>query len=379
MLFTNRNKDINDLAISPINPQILASASADNTVRLWNLDSAHQKAPCMVVCAGEGHTDTVLSIAFHASGRYLLSGGQDHVVSLWRVPVLPVDAMAAEELTVIHYPLFSTSEVHSEIVDCVSFHGDLVLSKAYQEKYIVLWRITGFDSSLPTPASSSAPTNPINNRGTRSAFSPAPSQPNGFRQYLRLLQFSIPECEQFYMCFSLSSPISSQAAHPILAICNSVSQVFFWDFARFDEYHKYVEYSRNLSDERDGLHGQPPLPPWLISARKNGKKGMGLDWRRSTEPSNADSAGTSISLHTTSTDTLLGNTREIPEGLKRKYETGSPLGMVEAHWKETVIKSRHVVGRQVAWSACGRWCVAVAEPNVISILEKGCQGKGSRE
>jgi polycomb protein EED len=62
MILTDDGEDVNDLAVSPTNPNILASASADNTVRIWSLNPAHKKQPCAVLCAGEGHLDTVLSV-----------------------------------------------------------------------------------------------------------------------------------------------------------------------------------------------------------------------------------------------------------------------------------------------------------------------------
>jgi WD40 repeat protein len=53
---------INDLAISPINLEILASCSADDTIRLWSLNPVHEKEPCVALFAGEGHRATILSI-----------------------------------------------------------------------------------------------------------------------------------------------------------------------------------------------------------------------------------------------------------------------------------------------------------------------------
>lgn len=50
------------MAISPINPQILASASDDLTVRIWSLDPAHEKEPCAAILAGDGHREKVLTI-----------------------------------------------------------------------------------------------------------------------------------------------------------------------------------------------------------------------------------------------------------------------------------------------------------------------------
>jgi polycomb protein EED len=55
-------KEINDLAISPINPYILASASEDSTVRIWSLDPAHSRQPCAAILEGDGHKETVLTL-----------------------------------------------------------------------------------------------------------------------------------------------------------------------------------------------------------------------------------------------------------------------------------------------------------------------------
>ncbi|KAH0544286.1 hypothetical protein FGG08_001549 [Glutinoglossum americanum] len=106
-------KEIMDLAISPMSPLILASASADHTVRLWSLDDAHDpsvdgRQPCAAICAGEGHRD-------------------------------------------------------------VAFHHDLILSKAAREGMIVLWHIKNFSSQVPPPSPERNPTT-HDLKDTRSAF-----------------------------------------------------------------------------------------------------------------------------------------------------------------------------------------------------------------
>ena len=55
-------QDINDLAVSPLSPSILASASLDYSVRFWSLDPKHQKQPCILICGGEGHREGLLSL-----------------------------------------------------------------------------------------------------------------------------------------------------------------------------------------------------------------------------------------------------------------------------------------------------------------------------
>jgi polycomb protein EED len=53
---------INDLAISPLTPRILASGSMDHSIRIWSLDPAHAKSPTMVKCGGSGHKEGILTI-----------------------------------------------------------------------------------------------------------------------------------------------------------------------------------------------------------------------------------------------------------------------------------------------------------------------------
>lgn len=56
-------QEINDLASSPDNPQIIASASDDTTVRIWSLDPVHAQQPCVCLLGGEGHSWSLLSAA----------------------------------------------------------------------------------------------------------------------------------------------------------------------------------------------------------------------------------------------------------------------------------------------------------------------------
>ncbi|KID61922.1 WD40 domain-containing protein, partial [Metarhizium hybridum] len=237
--FVGHGGDVNDLATSPIESSIIASASDDTSVRIWSLDPIHKEQPCLCILAGEGHSWNLLS--------------------LWTIPDLPTDAITTP--LQVHYPHFSTSAVHSGIVDCVAFYGDCVLSRACHDNVIVLWRIEGFSSEGLPPPQSAAPT-PQNvvptsyedpDRLTRSAFVPATS-PQCPSQYTRLLEFHTPNCgPQFFMRFKLFH-VPDQ--NPVLAFCNAAGNIFFWDFRRLTVYLEVMA----------GLQGKSKAavtPSWL--------------------------------------------------------------------------------------------------------------------
>lgn len=57
--------------------KIIASASLDHTVKLWDINTGN----CLKTCIG--HTNQVCAIAFHPQGKIIASGGTDETVRLW--------------------------------------------------------------------------------------------------------------------------------------------------------------------------------------------------------------------------------------------------------------------------------------------------------
>ncbi|PMD47551.1 WD40 repeat-like protein [Hyaloscypha variabilis F] len=373
--------EVNDLAVSPINPHILASASEDSTVRIWSLDPAHDAQPCAAILEGDGHRETVLSLSFHSSGRYLLSGGIDHLINLWVLPEFPDNNTGTSKPTRIYYPHFSTSEIHADIVDCVAWYGDLIFSKAAREHCIVLWSINGFAPTDPPPSPTSAPTTHDPNRDTRSAFSP----PSSTAFYTRHLQFSIPESEIIFMRFSIFE--GSKTSNPVLAFCNGVSKVFFWDLARFEEYHEVIDYfpggtanpqidksaSSGALDLRLPSASNPRNHPFLLPFQRRNRGGAVARLHREASPTESSSS------HHTGSDNATDKGSDTGKGQidwaksraqwEKKYEMGDPLKELEAHQMETV-KGLGFMGRQVAWSNDGQWCVVVGSAGVIGILQR---------
>ncbi len=64
----------------PTYPNIMASASKDESVRIWNI----MTGDCLAIFTGDGgHKDQVLCCDISDDGLKLVSGGMDHTVKIW--------------------------------------------------------------------------------------------------------------------------------------------------------------------------------------------------------------------------------------------------------------------------------------------------------
>ncbi|WCJ33405.1 U4/U6 small nuclear ribonucleoprotein PRP4-like protein [Euphorbia peplus] len=91
-----------DIAFSPVANNLLATASADRTAKLWNTDGE-------LLRTFEGHLDRLARIGFHPSGKYLGTTSFDKTWRLW-------DVDTGTELLL--------QEGHSRSVYGIAFHHD---------------------------------------------------------------------------------------------------------------------------------------------------------------------------------------------------------------------------------------------------------------
>ncbi|KAL6173345.1 hypothetical protein ACJQWK_00901 [Exserohilum turcicum] len=338
---------VNDLAISPVDPTILASVSIDHSLRLWSLDPAHEKQPLGAICYGQGHKDQVLTLSYHPKGRYILTAGMDTKINLWAVPDDIKAHAGTDKPAVVHYPHFSTTEIHTDFIDCVQWYNDLVLSHACREGKIVLWSIDHFSSDRATTPPAPIPTSsavdsrtlvtiPVNSTSsTRSAWG---------GRFQRLLQFDLPNTDQFYIRFSLFHELGR---HPILVAGNEKSKTFFWDLERLE---KSGTGDLGMGDDRT-----------------HGGKGVPLSLPRHVREDSAGSTGSSaVSAGSANTKTKPKKAKDIV----RDCGISDPFRSIKAHKIIETPKYKTFAFRHFSWSRDGQWCVAVGDCGTINVFNR---------
>jgi WD40 repeat protein len=98
------------VAVSP-DGRTLASGSADQTVRLWDLAGWRPGEPLPPFRVLQRHTDQVYSVAFSPDGKLLASGARNGVIHLW-------DTVTGREVHEL------TGRPHSLLPACVTFSPD---------------------------------------------------------------------------------------------------------------------------------------------------------------------------------------------------------------------------------------------------------------
>ncbi|KAL7424983.1 hypothetical protein Q5752_000670 [Cryptotrichosporon argae] len=150
---------------------VVASASHDNTVRLWNLLGSDSPAwgsggnenyamgkadegGCAVAIVGGarpgGHVDGVIALDFHPTRQLLATGGGDRRLKLWPLPPLPapeLDTTVPRPPPRISFPLFTTKRIHRSAVASIQWLTDNVLASRDIEE-LALWRWAGMDRYL---------------------------------------------------------------------------------------------------------------------------------------------------------------------------------------------------------------------------------------
>jgi len=249
LTLSGHGDEIYDMKFSPTiddkgSEWLLLTASKDESLRLWNV----QSATCVAIFAGhDAHRDAVLTCGWHPLGKRFCSGGMDNSVKVWSLesdemmhaieeswktqPITKKDTATSAPRPQSTYkvfktlyeqtPIFSTSKVHLDYCDCVQFVGNLVLSKSIND-VVILWKPIFSDSQLKNNVL-------INYKGNENAG--ASRIPNEIQP---LREFVLNKCDIWFIRFQ------TDADCRMLAIGNNIGEIKVWDICTSNPTKKYL-------------------------------------------------------------------------------------------------------------------------------------------
>uniref|UniRef100_A0A1I7TUU6 WD_REPEATS_REGION domain-containing protein n=1 Tax=Caenorhabditis tropicalis TaxID=1561998 RepID=A0A1I7TUU6_9PELO len=163
---------INEIRTSPVNPTMIAVASADTAIRVFDIRSP----TCLLILGGRrGHRDSVLSLDWSPDGMRLMTGSFDHRVMMWDLSgeivqrhfkICQYDLKSDGKIRKFNFyfgdrrlqaarrvfdledhsmyivtPMRLVDNLHFDSVDCVRFYGDYCFSRsAGHDSHIRFWR-----------------------------------------------------------------------------------------------------------------------------------------------------------------------------------------------------------------------------------------------
>ncbi len=128
-ILTKHTQKITALTISP-SGEYLATGSSDWTIEVWKVTDREPPTPVNLgdpVWTLKGHAGTVTSVAFSPTGRILASGSADQRVRLW-------DLTTGE-----HLHTFSN---HTSKISALAFARDDVLASGSSEGTVFIWDLS---------------------------------------------------------------------------------------------------------------------------------------------------------------------------------------------------------------------------------------------
>ncbi|GAB1611313.1 transducin beta 3 [Argonauta hians] len=130
------------LDVCPSWPQLLASCSKDNTVRLWLLNNTTSNWSVRCVAVGYGHTMSVDAVAFfHTSTSSLVSSSTDCTVKMWAIPA----EFSKKESVVLKTQKMGSQ--HTKAITCVAVSpNDSLFVTGSEDHTARLWDVATFEA-----------------------------------------------------------------------------------------------------------------------------------------------------------------------------------------------------------------------------------------
>ncbi|WP_375505969.1 protein kinase [uncultured Nostoc sp.] len=115
--------------VAELNLEILASASWDNTIKLWDINTGKE------IRTLTGHTNWVNSVVFSPDGKFLASGSVDCTIKLWQVHT------GIETQTLIGHSDSVSSVAYSPTTPATNSKDRQLVASASTDYTIKLWQV----------------------------------------------------------------------------------------------------------------------------------------------------------------------------------------------------------------------------------------------
>ncbi|CAH8361978.1 unnamed protein product [Eruca vesicaria subsp. sativa] len=194
---------VNEIRTNVTKPQLVLSASKDESVRLWNVETGI----CILIFAGTGgHRNKVMSVDFQPNDEHrFISCGMDKTIKIWSMKEFWTyvedsftwkdDDPSKFPTKFVQFPVH-TASVHTNFVDCNRWFGDFILSKSVENE-ILLWEPIVKENSP--------------GEGTSEV----------------ILRYPIPNCNIWFIKFSCDFFLN------YLSIGNQEGKIYVWDLKSF--------------------------------------------------------------------------------------------------------------------------------------------------
>jgi WD40 repeat protein len=135
------SNSVRSVAFHPTAP-LLATGSADRTLKLWQLSSDNLSATCVATLdrSNGGHSNFVRSVAFHPKAPLLATSSYDETVRLWRLVTTPDGLISSTTCVAI---LDRRNGGHNDLVLSVAFHPTApLLATCSTDRTVKLWQLS---------------------------------------------------------------------------------------------------------------------------------------------------------------------------------------------------------------------------------------------
>lgn len=122
-------------------PTLLATASKDQTFKLWRYDSNERKIHCLYKGLGHDSAVTALGVPY-LSVDWIISGSEDNTIKIWSIPSIFDEEQSDNQPVMQNLISQSTVHAHDKLINCVAVSpNDRLIATCSNDKLAKIWKL----------------------------------------------------------------------------------------------------------------------------------------------------------------------------------------------------------------------------------------------